>query len=285
MRTIHLKNTAHMGDLYLLMNFLRRAVVHNNYLLKPVSFIVYVGGQYLEEFTEYAIEGITLIDVSKMPQNKPGLGQWTYDTWIGGIDSFWDHPLSRQYEHFYQGWFNMLSIRLGISNPIGGTLQVLTNDQRILYRNIDGKYDKDMTVLLINSKPLSGQIEYNEEALLQMATQLEARGHVVQPTWPLAGFHRKSTWELGANRLYDIAKIALKARYCAGILTGPMHAALNSFSIQNVEEWLFIDRLTRYTFNENMHWAQTWEEAIRLSGNFPAASNQSYPYYEWPNQP
>ncbi|QWD13722.1 hypothetical protein G6678_05765 [Polynucleobacter paneuropaeus] len=157
------------------------------------------------------------------------LPQDAVNCWIGYEDYFYKSPLARNWTAFHLDYFNYLSNKLGLKNPISHRDDLLFN-----FPLLDGPspINKKFDFLIVNSMPLSGQIAgFDPNFLNVLIKTLVFKGYSVISTHPNGIV--ESTMERGFN-LLDIARISNYSKVIIGVPNGPMWLTFNIFNNDNL---------------------------------------------------
>ena len=139
---IHTYNEYHLGDQLIHLHYLRKVCKENPHL----DFTHHCQEQYhaqLFPLTEDA--PILLRDLHIPPE--------AYNAWIGYKNFFYNHRARRDWVVFHQSWFDYLSDRLEVANPIACKEDFLFD-----YPALGAPTQYEFDYLLINSPPASGQL-------------------------------------------------------------------------------------------------------------------------------
>lgn len=231
---INFHNEWHLGDCVFQLNYLRLiSHLHPN----KYTFNFYVNKNYISEL-EYQITGfnnITLYPLNKRSQNS-------VDCWIGANDYYFKYKEGRDkvlYDQFYVEYFNKLSHDLNLPQVCDSINCILYNHNPIFVDKSELYYD----ILLINSDPLSSQIEYEPSDVDRFLDR--HKKYSIITTQKVDGYD--CTRDYGLN----IAKIGVLSKNVKDIVaihTSPVIPCLNHCTIASVSRFIILDRMNTYSF-------------------------------------
>ncbi|MDY0197621.1 MAG: hypothetical protein RBR68_07385 [Tenuifilaceae bacterium] len=231
MKKLEFYNEYHLGDCIFHLHYLR-------HLDKNIDIDFYVSSNYINELGMH-IKGYNNINLKNITNyNKSG-----YNSWIGEIyflPENWTEEVML-YDKFYLKWFDYLSNKIGVDNPVKDMLF----DYELLGYNSDFNYD----ILFINSIPYSAQITYPINIIDKKAIELSKNFNIIT-TRKINNL--PCTLDYNMN-LINIAQISNNVSYIIGINTAPIILTMNKFNISKVKEYYIIDSNKTYSYNNVYH--------------------------------
>ena len=215
---IHTHNALRLGDNLVQLNFLRRACLAN----QDMEITHYHHPQLckFEEIDALRSDISTRLRIRSIEEAPAG----SIDSWrnAGG---WWErHPDKLNFAKFHLAWFDELSGRMGIPNPIRAVDDLLLD-----YPTLDSfiQMAPECDVLVINSPGLSGQfLNFNQKDFQDLIARLTLKGHRVISTVPTGlcpHFENRSVTFIGAT--------SVRAKLIVGTSTGPSWPCLNVHNI------------------------------------------------------
>jgi hypothetical protein len=208
--TIYTHIEYHLGDNLTHLQYL----IKSSYLYPSVKFNHYLNPKYIKELQPCIrdIKNIELFNIYKKPFFSKNAWKNYKNFWVqrDKTDSFTD---------FYIKYFNSLSKRLGINNPVLSRSDFIFDNPPI----VDSKKYKRYDFLVVNSDPLSGQLKFIPDDLERLIIELSKKYSVIT-TKKIKGID--STLDYNYN-LNDIAIQSMYCQYHVMIATGPCWLVLN----------------------------------------------------------
>lgn len=211
---IHTHNALRLGDNLVQLNFLRRLCLQN-----PDLKITHYHNPELCKFEE--------IDALRSDMSLRLRIRSIEEAPSGSIDSwrnaggYWErHPNKLNFAEFHLCWFEELSSRMCVKNPIRKVEDLLFD-----YPTLDSfmPMAPECDIVVINSPGLSGQFtNFNPDDFRSLISKLVANGHRVISTVDTGlcpAFHNKNVTWIGAT--------AARAKAVIGTSTGPSWPCLN----------------------------------------------------------
>jgi hypothetical protein len=201
-------NEYHLGDQFIHLNYLYRAVPLN----PEVNWVHYCKADYIDQLQHFVPREMP---IQLKPLERRGL-----NCWIGHENYFYSHHERRHWANFHMQWFERLSSKLGVKNPI--------RDKSDLLAGFDvlRKPATTCDVLIINSPPGSGQLpDFNQKIFDRVASNLYHAGLRVITIEPL-GFPVPATRDYDL-KLHQIGRI--RFNMLIGVDTGPLWPTYNQF--------------------------------------------------------
>ena len=213
---IHTYNEYHLGDNLIHLHYLRKVCEQN----PDLEFTHHCNPQYHNQLTPL---------LEDMPIGLQGLSIPTsaHNAWIGYQNFFYNHQARRDWVVFHQSWFDYLSDRLEVANPIACKEDFLFD-----YPALNVPIPITFDYLIINATPNSGQLpDFNPEFFHNRVRNLLNEGFSVITTNPTG--MGLSTLEMGL----DVTGIGSLSKYCKHIEavdTGPLWTTFNKFNQNSV---------------------------------------------------
>lgn len=233
---IEFYNELHLGDCLYQLLYCNKLVEKNN----NIEIVFYCNEKY---FYELNLWNKFLDKIFFLPIEKKTSG--AYNTWIG-LDNFHHSTLPNYNFYFdkqYIDFFNKLSKKINIENPIKTSEDFLFDNIEIL------KPTESYDFLIVNSKPLSGQVDKEMINYLENKIIYDLEGKIIT-TKKIGNF--KCTVDYNYS-LLDIAKISNNVKYIIGIHTSPMLVCLNKYSLNNfVKMYILQNENLTYSYNNKI---------------------------------
>jgi hypothetical protein len=213
---IHTYNEYHLGDNLIHLHYLRMVCKQEPLL----NFVHHCNPIYHSQL-EPLCEGVSvhLQDLSIPPK--------AHNAWIGYKNFFYHHGARRDWVAFHLSWYDYLSDRLEVSNPIACKEDLLFEYPALKTREYP-RFDW----LIVNSPPQSGQLpDYSQAWFIDKAKELCNQGLKVITTYPTgvceSTLERKMT-------VTDIGNLSLYVDNILGVDTGPMWTTHNIYNQDSV---------------------------------------------------
>ena len=213
---IHTYNEYHLGDNLVHLNYLRRVCKDN----PDLEFTHHCNLQHHSQLTPL---------LEDLPISLQGLSipPGALNAWIGYKNFFYNHQDRGNWVVFHLDWFNYLSDRLEVSNPIA-----CRDDFLFDYPALNVTIPITFDYLIINATPNSGQLpDFDAQFFKNRVRNLLNEGFSVITTNPTG--MGLSTLEMGL----DVTGIGSLSKYCKhieGVATGPMWTTFNLFNLDKV---------------------------------------------------
>lgn len=212
-KTYEFFNEWHLGDQIFDLFYLSRLAV-----LHPDDFYVYYC--HVSDQIRELVEDLDNIEIAPLANRTPAaIGSWI------GTDRYWHtSPLRNDYPRFYLDWFNQLEARTGVRNPFSDTEQFWFDFASILKPvSPSRRFD----VLLVNSRPDSGQFPYDPNQMRQLAELLAEQGLSVIAT-DHCGVRGVECTRDHRLSISGIANLSNRCRFHVMISTGPSWLTFNT---------------------------------------------------------
>lgn len=240
MKTLDFYNAWHLGDcLYTIHYFNKLSLAY-----PEITIHFYCNPNYHSELAEWIqYSNINLHNISDVPTDA-------INTWIGENDFYWKNltpAFDNQFDHFYIAYFDLLSMKAKVSNPIETKYDMLFDNQEI----ITGA-SKEFDYFIINSQGMSGQTDQEAVNNLNKFTLEQLKDFRVITTEKIPNSYIPCTRDEYPS-LMNIAQLSCHATNIVGIHTAPYLPCFNVFNIDAVRNWIIIQRqgLT-YSFNNRI---------------------------------
>ena len=226
----------HLGDCVHTLHFIRKC---------KIPFEFYINDEYHFQIIDILTEEEK--EIIKIKSIRDYIG--------GGVDSWIGSNLDRNklynyyHEDFFIDWFDQISYKLSIENPIKTKEDFLMDSPEILNR--ENKMGKKYDYLIINSIPLSGQISYNFSLFCDIINLISERNSLVL-TRNVGDFDCTLDNRL---TLTDIGRLSLDCNNILSVHTAPQILTINKWNIDKCN-WITLqgdgiqynfDRPSRFT--------------------------------------
>lgn len=247
MRKLNFYNERHLGDCLYTIHYFNK--LHKAHSKLDIHF--YCNPNYHFELQLWIDGNITLHDIIQKPEDA-------INTWIGENDFYWKNltpTFNNQFDHFYIAYFNMLSSKAGVDNPIEEIHDMLFDN-----KEITNGYGNEFDYLIINSQPLSGQVDENAVQNLNKFVVEQLWDFKIISTARIPNTNVACTLDYGYT-LMDIAHLSCCCKNIIGIHTAPYLPCFNAFNIDTIKNWVIIQKqgLT-YSFNNRIRNIKSSEE-------------------------
>ena len=213
---IHTYNEYHLGDQLIHLHYLRKVCKENPHL----DFTHHCQEQYHAQLQPLCENVPISLDGLSIP---PG----AFNSWIGYKNFFYNHGARRDWVVFHQSWFDYLSDRLEIANPIACREDFLFDYPALTY-----DYGHDFDYLIINAPPQSGQLpDYTPDFFQNRVRKLLNEGHKVITTHPTGMCENTLDLRMSVS---DIGSLSNGAKHIEAVDTGPLWTTFNKFNQDKV---------------------------------------------------
>ena len=238
-KIIKLHNNYHLGDNIFNICYFNKI---SSYLKENNIIICY----YLkEEYINQVLEFLTTNCVILIPienENEYNVG---FQLWIGNQELLFNinsEHNTYSLNDFYVKFFNIFSGIIGVPIHIN-ELEYTDTDLLRRYDLLDEKY-KNIDILLVNSIPLSGQLDYDESKWNFLANILNKRYDVVT-TKKVHGI--KCTLDDGLS-VKNIGALSSHVKVIITVNTGVITGILNTYTINNARGIFVFDHGLYYSY-------------------------------------
>jgi len=222
-KSINIYNAKHLGDSVFITHYLRKVCEVNS----DIAFNLYVRLDHHKEIGAQIGDYADRINLGSLKQLPKDMATEAINGWAGSIKLDGGKRgrifcLNERYDLFFQN----ISDRIGVENPIPGK-QCTVIDNPAILEDTGLKYD----ILLINSKPLSGQYYYSKAHFLEFIDKWKDKYSIIT-THPTDVSDIPCTRDYNLN-LLQIGNISLNCKYIVGVATAPI---VNCFNIWNIDK-------------------------------------------------
>jgi RNAse (barnase) inhibitor barstar len=234
MRIINLHNECRLGDNVFTVHFL------NKYYDTDILFNYYIHPQYINELKKHIInENIQIHPYHLVPSDS-------YSTWIG-YNGFYYNKISEynfKFDLFYVDFFNKMSNELKIEPKFFSNLDMLFDNF-----NYEISTNKTYDYLIINSRPMSGQFNYEENKFDYLCDLLTNLNKTFITTQKVKNYECTSDYGMS---LVDIGNLS---NYCNNIISVNTSPIIRTFTIQNIDKVkkrFVLDNYLSYSYNDRI---------------------------------
>ena len=251
----------HLGDVSHLMHFLRKFVALNN-----VDVELCFSEKYNKEITlQNDSPRIHLVNQSSSAaHNFTDLWKKYKELGYPNVPKT-DPNIFKAYNEMYVYFFQFVCQKLGYNCPINKPEDMLFDNPGILTPT---PLSQEWDYLLINSFPLSGQVNGTEQEMDaifdEKIAKLRALGKSIVTTKKITGIPCTRDHDLS---LLGIANISINAKNIVGINTAPYLMCFNIWNIDKVQRWVHYNDRHLYRYNNRITNVFTKEEfaAVNLA--------------------
>lgn len=213
---IHTYNEYHLGDQLIHLHYLRKVCKENPHL----DFTHHCQEQYHAQLLPLTEDAPILLRDLHIPPEA-------YNAWIGYKNFFYNHGARRDWVVFHQSWFDYLSDRLEVANPIACKEDFLFD-----YPALGAPTQYEFDYLLINSPPASGQLpDFDSQFFVKRARDLANEGIKVITTYPTGVVPNTLDHHFTVT---DIGVLSKSVQHIEAIDTGPLWTTFNKFNQDKV---------------------------------------------------
>lgn len=247
MDKIHIHNEYNLGDHIYQLRWCTKAVDSTNIEINyycPSKFHNDINNLLSDKYKS----NIHIRELNDKPEKS-------FNTWINYNKIYSNFVnLSRMsssnmyYDKMYLSVFGNISKHLNIENPIKTIDDLLFDDERLLKENeLSDKVD----LLLINSKPMSGQYTYDENNFNRFISKYKDQYKIV--TTNHSSFSDiPCTLDYNLS-LIDIGNLSNNAKIIVSVHTSPIIYCFNKFNINKDIKWYVLHNFAiSYSFNNNI---------------------------------
>jgi hypothetical protein len=240
---INLYSNNHLGDCVYdsfyfnnIQNFIEEENIIINYFIKK---------EYHKQIREFILSNnIILHNYDKIGLNLSitNLNYWNNMYVNSVIDNIFNYSkliYDKHYIKFYNETSSKLNIPIKMNNFIYRNKNLITT-----YDNLDNKY-KDIDILIINSRPLSGQYNFDKKTWDDIIINLDSKYKIVTTL----NVNNNIQCTMSDNlSLFQIAAISIKSKLIIGINTGPMAGIFNEYTLNNCKKIYLLDNKVTYSY-------------------------------------
>ncbi len=238
----------HLGDNLTHLCYLRRLAGY----YPNTNFKHYCKIEYISELNFYIAD---LNNISINPLESRTLG--ATNAWKNH-QKYWEgHSVKNMFHIFYREFYNQLSEKLGLINPMLDESDFIF-DEKIIWQALKDRDFKSYDWLVVNSTPLSSQFTDVNNELDKFCIEL-AKTNSIITTKKVASI--PCTVDLNMN-LLEIAGQSMSTKYQLMISTGPSWLILNGFNINNSKGIYILCENEIIAFSEKIKMFKSTEEFI-----------------------
>lgn len=246
--TIYTYIEYHLGDNLTHICYLRRLA--SDYA--NINFKHYCKTEYISELNFYTAD---LNNISIEPLQNRILG--AANAWKN-YQKYWEgHAFKNIFHIFYKEFYDQLSEKLGLSNPMLDGLDFIF-DEKIIRLALKGRDFKSYDWLVVNSTPLSSQFTDANNSLDEFCIELAKKNSIIT-TKKVASI--PCTTDLNMS-LLEIAGQSMSTKYQLMISTGPSWLVLNGFNISNSKGIYILCENEIIAFSEKIKMFKSTQEFI-----------------------
>jgi len=246
MKEFEFHNEAHLGDSVFFVHYLRKLCekyddVRIQYYIRKKYF-----GEIQAQINEFS-DRIILCPFGE--HHKDTLGGWAASKYNGRtIGTAGKAGRINLLNERYDAFFQMVSDHIGLENPIPGKNATLIDNKLILETAHKDLIDFD--ILLINSRPLSGQYRYKGGDFNTKIEELKERFKIITTDKTIFS-DIPCTLDYKLN-LLQIGNVSTNVEYIIGIATGPIINCFNIWNIDKIKKWFVLSNRSTYTYNNRI---------------------------------
>lgn len=232
----------HLGDCVYHLHYLR-LLVHD----KDVCITFYVQPQYIDELQNHIIgyeDKIKLGSLYNTPTDALNCHMNCNRFWSNYCDKYYNGQrdgVKADISKFWPKWFNYFSKKMGMESPIVETEDMLSDYPALLETN---KLTDKVDVLIINSLPMSGQYEYEEDEFRRVIRECTEKGMRVVVTKHIDDV--ECTLDYNFN-LIQIGSIAISAKKIIAVNTSPIILSINKYNTNT--KVVALDKYIDYSYS------------------------------------
>lgn len=238
---INLYNEFHLGDnvfMMILFYNIKEYIEKNDIIIN-----YYCKEEYNKQLSEFICTNN--IKILNYTENNIGLNCWINNN---NFTIYWSKWLNNNYYNnclndFYIIFFNQLLDNLNINQKIT-FLSYKDEDLIDRYNKFDDKY-KNIDFLVINSLPMSGQINYNENEWNEFCTKLNNKYKIIT-TKKVNNIFCTLDEQL---TIKDIAALSTNIKKIISVNTGVTPGLFNEYTLNNIEILYYFDNYVNYSYS------------------------------------
>lgn len=252
--THNFDNIANLGDIVFNVHYFSKILnIH-----KDMEINYYIRDKFINEIKKHI--NFNRLNISSI-NNKPvdsicgWFGKSIFSSSVGRGDFDFrkivnDMGINPSYVDLNIKFFEFISNKINIDNPIKEKKDLLMENVGLLKNNIlSDKFD----VLIINSIPMSGQYEFNNNDFINLINEMKSRMSYIRIiTTNHTGINDvKCTLDYDLS-LIDIGNLSLYCDYVIGVHTSPLIYTFNVWNICKIKKWYVLHTPKyAYDYNEN----------------------------------
>ena len=240
MKEFNFFNNYHLGDCVLQTHFLRKVCE----AYPDLRFICYIQPAYFKEIQAQIgtfQDRILLEPLPKKPSDA--INGWAGSVRLQGGKRGRVFLINER----HQAFFNIVSERMGVQNPIDSKCGTVIDNEKILEKT-DPDLECDM--LIVNSQPKSGQFIFHPNEFNGKISEWKDKYKIVT-TGKSTVKDIPCTLDYGLN-LLQIGYLSTKAKYIIGIATAPLINCFNKWNIDTVKRWVVLCNRATYSYNDRI---------------------------------
>ena len=217
LNTVYTHINYHLGDNLIHVNYIKRAARKN----PKIKFIHYAKKSYIKDLKLCIgkMENVQILPLRKRPF-------FSVDSWKNYGGYWGQHPHKNDFVKFHLNFFEILSKKLDIENPIQCRNDLIFESD-VFVENLK-KYE-NYDILIVNSKPLSGQFIYEEQEFNRLILSLAHKFKLIT-TQKVKNLPCTTDYQMS---VHDIGTLSLSCKYHLMISTGPSWVVLNDYNLNN----------------------------------------------------
>ena len=229
----HFYQKHHYGDNLINLKFFYNIARHLKE--KGIKIHYYYNDEYIKDINELNqyVDPNTLVlhPMKEMPVNA-------IELWMGNPI---DGVTHLDYLNYTNKFYKMILDKVGLAHR-GIDTSFFQKEPYLLdiYNKLDPKF-KDLDILIINSKPQSGQFHDTAGKLDALSIRL-AKKYKVAITNPIADSNISCTFTAVPKlTMRDIGAVSTHAKYIIAVFTGPIIPCFNSYTKESVKKWFIMN--------------------------------------------
>jgi len=244
MNTIHFHGNHHLGDT--LISFIPLYNARDYFNNNNIKICFYMRSEHIEQMKDFKpIDNFEIFDITQKPPNSIEI--WDCNDYI-----FEPNKQKKSNSKIYSGlsqnlyYLKYFNIKLNELNIPVTFPRFCYEDEDLFYRynNLNDKY-KNIDILIINSEPLSGQYNYDENIWNKYIEFLNKKYKIVTT--------KKVKNDILCTRddnlkIKDIGAISTAVKVVIAINTGPIVALYNKYTLMNVKRFYVFVNNIYYTY-------------------------------------
>ena len=256
---IYTKNAFHLGDcLYSIIFF---KIIEEYIKQENIFFYFYCQEEHLDQIRDFNTSSNVIVEPIYNLNNNVVV----HDLWIGSSENNFNWYIfidanadSLYYDVFFCKYYNYLLEKLGFQIKID---KFIYNDPELLKRcnDISIKYVelKNIDFLINNSKPCSGQIDYDISEWNSFITQLSKKYNIIT-TQKVSDIKCTRDYNLKAM---DIAAISINIKNFICIESGIFSGLYNTFIVDRKD--IVVYNLSKYNYHKCSFSNFIWKSSIK----------------------
>lgn len=241
-KQIHLYNKYHLGDNVFNIHFLNKL---SDYLEKNNIYIIYyLQPEYINQVSEFVkSNNIVLLDIKYKSINK-GFHLWIQNKEIFDFSTGvirYNMPYNVFFVLFYNIFSKKFNLPLKLNNFYYEDVDLLSR-----YEKLEEKY-KDVDILIVNSLPMSHQLNYIEEDWIKIIDFFSKKYKTIITKKIKHSCNAICTLDDNLT-IKDIGALSTRAKIIIAVNTGVVSALLNKYTLDNILHFCNLDDRCYYTY-------------------------------------